>query len=331
MKKYEKRLLIAAGVITVGALGFAASSYLLTKKMVQIALERDVVKDTPENEKKKNQLRGYAEPAEYIQAVRDGKAYLEEAETETVTLDSYDGTPLTAHYFPVENPKRLIIAMHGWRSSWGQDFGPIAKFWHDSGCSVLFCDQRGQGLSGGEYMGFGLTERHDCVEWVRLMQQREPKLPIYLAGVSMGAATVLMAANLGIDDAVHGIIADCAFTSPHAIWKHVVESNLRMSYGIIGRIADDMCRKTIQIGSRDFSTVDAMKETKIPTLFVHGTDDHFVPVEMTYENYKACAAPKRLLIIPGADHGMCYYYDKKEYERKLLNFFRDFDKPESEE
>ena len=52
---------------------------------------------------------------------------------------------------------------------------------------------------------------------------------------------------------------------------------------------------------------------------------------MTYENYKACAAPKRLLIIPGADHGMCYYYDKKEYERKLLNFFRDFDKPESEE
>ena len=76
MKKSEKRLLIAAGIVTVGALGFAASSYILTKKMVQIALERDVVKDTPENEKKKNQLRGYAEPAEYIQAVHDGKAYL---------------------------------------------------------------------------------------------------------------------------------------------------------------------------------------------------------------------------------------------------------------
>jgi fermentation-respiration switch protein FrsA (DUF1100 family) len=74
-----------------------------------------------------------------------------------------------------------------------------------------------------------------------------------------------------------------------------------------------------------------MKENKIPVLFVHGTDDHFVPVEMTYENYKACAAPKRLLVIPGADHCMCYYYDKGEYERKLLNFFRDFDAKTTEE
>ena len=104
MKKSERRLLLAAGIATVGALGFAASSYLLSKKLVQIALERDAAKDTPENEKKKNQLRGYAEPEEYIQAVRDGKAYLEEANSETINLESYDGINLTAHYFPVENP-----------------------------------------------------------------------------------------------------------------------------------------------------------------------------------------------------------------------------------
>ncbi len=325
MKKREKRLLIAAGIATVGALGFAASSYLMSKKLVQIALERNAAKDTPENEKKKNQLRGYAEPEDYLQAIHDGKAYLEKANSETLTLESYDSIPLTAHYFPVENPKRIVIAMHGWRSSWGQDFGPIAKFWHSLGCSILFCDQRGQGLSGGDYMGFGLIERHDCAKWVMLMHEKYPDTPIYLAGISMGAATVLMASNLGIDPYVHGIISDCAFTSPHAIWKHVIESNLRMSYGIIGRIADDMCRKTIQVGSRDFSTLDALKENKIPVLFIHGTDDHFVPVEMTYENYKACAAPKRLLVVPGADHGMCYYYSKSEYERVLKNFFRDFD------
>lgn len=328
MKKSEKRLLIAAGIASVGALGFAAATYLLSKRLVKIALERDAAKDTPENEKKKNQLRGYAEPEEYVQAVRDGKLYLEEAQSETVRLESYDGTDLTAHYYPVENPKRIVIAMHGWRSSWGQDFGPIAAFWHKIGCSILFCDQRGQGLSGGEYMGFGLTERHDCAEWVRFMHQREPQLPIYLAGISMGAATVLMAANLGIENAVHGIISDCSFTSPHAIWKHVVESNMRLSYGIIGRIADDMCRKTIQVGSRDFSTIDAMKENKIPVLFIHGTDDHFVPVEMTYENYKACNAPKRLLVVPGADHGMSYFYSKNEYERMILQFFKDYDEEE---
>ena len=63
----------------------------------------------------------------------------------------------------------------------------------------------------------------------------------------------------------------------------------------------------------------------MPVVFVHGTDDHFVPVRMTYENYKACASPKRLLIVPGADHGMSYYIDREQYERQSLAFWDEFD------
>ena len=326
MKKNEKRLLIAAGILTVGALGFAASSYLLTKKMVEIALERDAAKDTPDMQKAKNQLRGYAESEEILTAMREGKESLLSAETEEVSIESYDGTRLVGHFYPAENAKRVIVAMHGWRSSWAQDFGPIASFWHENGCSVLFCEQRGQGLSGGDYMGFGLMERYDCKEWINfLIQEKAWEGPIYLAGISMGAATVLMASSLDLPSQVKGIISDCAFTSPHAIWKHVAENNLRISYSIHGMIADDMCRRKIQIGSKDFSSVDVMKENTIPTLFIHGSDDHFVPVEMTYENYKACCAPKRLLIVPGADHGMSYFINKEEYEKTLLQFFSDFD------
>ena len=174
-------------------------------------------------------------------------------------------------------------------------------------------------------MGFGLMERHDCAKWVSWAKEEGFDCPIYLAGISMGAATVLMAANLGIEETVNGIIADCAYTSPHAIWKHVVENNLRLSYGLFGKIADDMCRKKIQVGSKDFSTVDAMLENTIPTLFIHGSDDHFVPVEMTYENYKACASEKKLLIVPGADHALSYLVDKEGYESSVLGFWRDYD------
>ena len=58
-------------------------------------------------------------------------------------------------------------------------------------------------------------------------------------------------------------------------------------------------------------------------MLIHGTDDTFVPVEMTYENYKACAGPRRLLIVPGADHGMSYYVAKDEYEAQILQFWKD--------
>lgn len=69
------------------------------------------------------------------------------------------------------------------------------------------------------------------------------------------------------------------------------------------------------------STTEALKHCQIPVLFVHGTDDHFVPVEMTYENYKACTSEKRLLIVPGADHCMSYLVGKSTYERIAKEFW----------
>lgn len=68
-----------------------------------------------------------------------------------------------------------------------------------------------------------------------------------------------------------------------------------------------------------------MKHCSVPVLFIHGTDDAFVPVTMTYENYKACTAPKRLLVVPGADHGMSYYIDKDGYENAVKQFWNDYD------
>ena len=141
----------------------------------------------------------------------------------------------------------------------------------------------------------------------------------------MGAATILMAAGLDLPSNIHGIIADCGFTSPDAIWKHVANNNLHIAFGLRGAIADEMLKQKIQMGSDEYSTVEALQSSTIPVMLIHGTDDHFVPVEMTYENYKACAGPKRLLIVPGADHGMSYFVEKDRYEEEIKRFWRDFD------
>ena len=180
--------------------------------------------------------------------------------------------------------------------------------------------------SGGDTISFGPIARFDCLDWVRWITAHfGTDLPIYLCGVSMGAATVLMAAGLDLPTNVHGIIADCGFTSPHAIWKHVANNNLHIAFGLRGAIADEMLKQKIQMGSDEYSTVEALQSSTIPVMLIHGTDDHFVPVEMTYENYKACAGPKRLLIVPGADHGMSYFVEKDRYEEEIKRFWRDFD------
>lgn len=90
-------------------------------------------------------------------------------------------------------------------------------------------------------------------------------------------------------------------------------------------MADSMFRNRLQMSTDEYSTVDALKCSKVPVLFAHGTEDHFVPIGMTYENYAACAAPKKLFIVPGADHGMSYYFDRKGYEAAVITFWKEFD------
>lgn len=324
MNKAAKNTLILTGAAAAFGAAVAAVSYAAMKTLVKIALDREQPKVS---QKSRDRLSGTGGQSELFEGLSEASERLKNSGCETVEITARDGERLVGHLHRCENAKRLIIAMHGWRSSWAGDFGVISEFWHENGCSVLYAEQRGQGESGGEYMGFGLIERYDCLDWASWANENGfDGLPIYLCGISMGASTVLMAAGLDLPENVHGIMADCGFTSPHAIWKHVMERNLHISYkGINAAIANDMCKKKIQIGAKDYSCTDALKESRVPVFFVHGTDDKFVPVEMTYENYKACAAPKRLLIVPGAEHGMSYLVNKEEYQKAVKEFWRDFD------
>ena len=87
-----------------------------------------------------------------------------------------------------------------------------------------------------------------------------------------------------------------------------------------------MCQQKIHMEAGAASTIEALKHCKIPVFFAHGTDDHFVPVEMTYENYRACRSPKELLIVPGAGHCMSYPTEPRRYEQALLEFWRRWDR-----
>ena len=123
----------------------------------------------------------------------------------------------------------------------------------------------------------------------------------------------------------HGLHDPNHYTSAYDIWKHVAEHNLHLRYGLYAASANDLCRKRIDLDARDYSTLDAMAECEVPVLFVHGTDDSFVPISMTYENYKACAAPKRLLVVPGAEHATSWLTDRPAYGKALVEFWESFD------
>ena len=324
VKLSKKGLLIGTGLALGGVAVGAATSYAITKGLVKIAIHREPPKNL---DKAKTKIR--RTPAEQkfdSHLIEAAERLKNNPSCEEVEIESRDGLRLVGHWYPAKNPKRVLVAMHGWRSAWYKDFGMIADFWHDDECSVLFAEQRGQNNSGGDYMTFGYMERYDCLDWVNWVNSRtEQQYPIYLAGVSMGASTVLMTAGLVLPSNVKGVIADCGFTSAYDEWRYVVKDNMKLSYGLRGLMIDRICQKKINTNSKDITTITAMQKTQLPILFIHGSDDHFVPIRMTYENYKACTSVKELLVVPGAGHGQSYFMERDKYEAAVRAFWERHD------
>ncbi len=252
----------------------------------------------------------------------EAMARLEQWEGETVQIVSRDGLTLKGHWFPAEHAKRTLLMVHGWRSSWSRDFGICAEYFHQQGCNLLLIEQRGHGASDGDYIGFGVLERFDCISWLDYLRARwGEQLPIYLYGISMGAATVLMASGLKLPPCVKGIIADCGYTSPAAIRDHVLRKTGKHLRALVVRMAGRISRRRAGYGMEDYSTLEALKRNRTPVLFIHGSADRFVPMEMTVENYNACRAPRSILIVDGAPHAKSYLVAPEQYQAAAQKFF----------
>ena len=317
--KGKKFLAAGAGLVLSGFVGITA--YAAVDLLMKVGMDRKEPRFLKGLEEQISGARGG--PA-YAAALREAQQRQEKRITEPVTVTARDGTPLTGHWVPAEQPKRVLLALHGWRGGWTQAFGMMADFLEEAGCSVLYVDQRGTGDSGGDYIGFGLTEKTDCADWLWWLSSRCRGLPLYMIGMSMGASAALMAAGETLPENLRGIIADSAYTTPKAVLEHVSRSNLRLPRSLERR-GEAIFQKKLGLPPDAVSTVDTLKNCHIPVLLIHGGKDRFVPVDMVYQNYRACAGPRRLLVIPEADHVGSWFTDPERYRKMLLEFWGEWD------
>lgn len=259
---------------------------------------------------------------EYKKVIHANKEWFLKQDIEHITIRSRDG--LTLHGDYIRSPKpigKLLIAFHGYTSK-GMDCASIATYFLKRGYDAIAVDARAHGMSEGAYAGFGILDRYDCMSWIKYANERfDGKKDIVLYGVSMGGATVLMAS--GFDDVpsnVRAVIADCAFTSPYDVFSHILKRDYKLPPFPIMNVNDELCRRKAGYGFRDYSTLTAMRKTKIPTLFIHGKEDNFVPLWMSRKNYETCVSPKDLLIVENAGHGASYYENSELYENKVTQF-----------
>lgn len=240
---------------------------------------------------------------------------------ETVEIVSYDGLRLRGRYYHLTDGAPLVLFFHGYRCSSLRDGNGIFLYTRKLGYNVLLVDQRAHGNSEGKTITFGVKERFDCKKWVEYVVERfgiEQK--VYLSGLSMGAATVLMASDVGLPENVIGILADCPYSSPKEILCTVMRKlgfPAKPTYYLAKLSAKLIGRFDVE----ETSALEAVKRSQIPTLIIHGDADDFVPCSMSMDCQLAGEDHIELLLIKGAGHGMSHCVDTPSYEKTLLRFF----------
>lgn len=238
-----------------------------------------------------------------------------------VSTVSHDGLTLWGTLYEHIPGAPVEIMFHGYRGSGQRDLCGGVQRCFTMGHSALVVDQRGSGRSGGGAITFGIKERKDCLSWVNFVREELGQdIKIILTGVSMGAATVLMATAEPLPENVKGILADCGYSSPREIIQIVIKQ-----MGLPVKLAYPF----VKLGARLFGHFDleemtprdAMKNNHIPVIFFHGEDDDFVPCYMSQENYDACTAHKKLYIFPGSGHCLGYLVDQQGYLDALNAFY----------
>ena len=236
-------------------------------------------------------------------------------------ITSHDGLKLHARFFEYAPGASVEIMFHGYRGTAERDLSGGVQRCYSLGRSVLLVDQRGAGESEGRVISFGINESRDCLRWVDwLIRDQGEDVKIILTGISMGAATVLMAAGKNLPKNVIGILADCGYSTPEAIIKKVIRQlklPVKLAYPFVKLGA-------LLFGDFDleaYSPMEAMKTCRVPVIFFHGETDGFVPCDMSRELYEACPSRKKLVTVPDADHGLSYAVAPERYLESLREFF----------
>lgn len=245
---------------------------------------------------------------------------MERTPHEEVSIQSSDGRRLYGQFYYLKKDAPLMIFFHGYHgvSAWdGYGFFKICK---DNGMNILMVDERAHGKSESSIITFGVKERQDCKLWAEYAAKRFGKnTDIFLAGVSMGAASVLMASELGFPENVRAIVSDCGYSESAAIIKETIRK-MRLPVKPVYQLVNLSAHLFGHFDLEETTALNAIKKIKIPVLFLHGRQDSIVPISMCEELYENCAGRKEKVLIEGANHANSAMTDYETYEKAVMGF-----------
>jgi pimeloyl-ACP methyl ester carboxylesterase len=209
------------------------------------------------------------------------------------------------HYI---NSKRdwVLLFFHGNGDNISGNLNDSHRF-HQMGFSVFMVDYRGYGLSEGDFPTEASVYEDVDNAWNYLVNQRgiAPE-NIVIYGHSLGGAIAIDLASRQPNAA--GVIVEASFTS--------IRDMADYQYPYFNILPIDW------ILTHRFDSMTKVKSLKMPVLFTHGTADTVVPTYMSEELFEATPDPKKLFIVPTADHNNIASVSGDKYFETIREFMK---------
>lgn len=244
---------------------------------------------------------------------------------EETTIQSFDQLKLHAYSLKNDNDtNKWVLIFHGYSSD-GLQMSKYAKHFYDMGYNVLIPDARGHGKSAGDYIGMGWHDRLDVVSWIDNTVQLQQDAEIVLFGVSMGGATVMMASGEKLPSNVKAIIEDCGYASVWGEFSYQLKAIFHLPAFPIMYFASAVTKIKAGYTLGEADTVKQVAKSQTPMLFIHGSNDTFVPSSMLNEVYEAANVPKEKLLVEGAGHGNAESVAGTKYWETIQSFLSNYE------
>jgi uncharacterized protein len=200
-----------------------------------------------------------------------------------------------------------VLYLHGARWNLTGQLFRIQQL-HDFGFSVLAIDYRGFGKSDGELPSEETVYEDARVAWQALAQKQPDPKRRFIYGHSLGGAIAIdLASHLDHGGAAQarGLIVESSFTTLADIARSLSYPWLPLQL----------------ILSQKFDAVDKIAQVGMPVLFVHGTDDRYVPSRFSEKLFEAAPGRKKLLLVEGGTHNNSMRIGESAYRRAFAELF----------
>jgi hypothetical protein len=222
-----------------------------------------------------------------------------------------------AWWWPAMTPiAPTVLYLHGASSDLTGQVFRLGQL-HHFGFSVLAIDYRGFGKSDGDLPSEDTVYQDARAAWEWLVARQPDPAKRFIYGHSLGGAVAIdLAAMLGAEQpGRQGSVPKGAGAA-----GLIVES----SFTTLLDIAKEFTYPWLPLGllmSQKFDSVSKLAQVRMPVLIVHGVSDPYVPYRFGRALYDAATAPKKLLLVDGADHNDSMLTGASSYRGAIAELF----------